>query len=145
MPVTAFYASILTVLAFVLAQHVIKTRGRTTIALGDRGDDRLLEASRRQMNFVENVPLTLILLLLAETGGAAQLQLHIAGTVLVCAPCPPVRYHRRPRRPSLADHRGRHHQPRATRAYRASCDAAFRLIRHIAPKPGKDSSCNTWP
>jgi uncharacterized protein len=85
MPVTAFYASILTELAFVLAQHVIKTRGRTTIALGDRGDDRLLEASRRQMNFVENVPLTLILLLLAETGGAAPLQLHIAGTVLVAA------------------------------------------------------------
>jgi uncharacterized protein len=85
MPITALYASILTVLAFVLAQHVIKTRGRTTITLGDRGDDRLLEASRRQMNFVENVPLTLILMLLAEAGGAASTHLHIAGAVLVAA------------------------------------------------------------
>jgi uncharacterized protein len=85
MPITALYASILTVLAFVLAQHVIKTRGRTTITLGDRGDDRLLEASRRQMNFVENVPLTLILMLLAEAGGAVSTHLHIAGAVLVAA------------------------------------------------------------
>jgi uncharacterized protein len=83
MPITALYASILTVLAFVLAQHVIKTRGRTTITLGDRGDDRLLEASRRQMNFVENVPL--ILMLLAEAGGAVSTHLHIAGAVLVAA------------------------------------------------------------
>lgn len=85
MPITALYASILTILAFVLAQHVIMTRGKTTITLGDRGDDRLLEASRRQMNFVENVPLTLILLLLAEAGGAASTHLHIAGVVLVAA------------------------------------------------------------
>jgi uncharacterized protein len=85
MPITALYASILTVIAFVLAQHVIKTRGRTTITLGDRGDDRLLEASRRQMNFVENVPLTVILMLLAEAGGAAPVYLHIAGAVLVAA------------------------------------------------------------
>jgi uncharacterized membrane protein YecN with MAPEG domain len=85
MPVTALYTSILTILAFVLAQHVIKTRARTTIPLGDRGDDRLLEASRRQMNFVENVPLTVILMLLAEAGGAAATHLHIAGAVLVAA------------------------------------------------------------
>lgn len=85
MPVTALYTSILTVLAFLLAQHVIKTRARTAITLGDRGDDRLLEASRRQMNFVENVPLTLILMLLAEAGGAASTHLHIAGAVLVAA------------------------------------------------------------
>jgi hypothetical protein len=85
MPITALYASILTVLAFVLAQHVIRTRARTTIALGDLGDDRLLEASRRQMNFVENVPLTLILMLLAEAGGASAAHLHIAGAVLLAA------------------------------------------------------------
>ena len=85
MPITALYASILTVIAFVLAQHVIRTRGRTTITLGDRGDDRLLEASRRQMNFVENVPLTLILMLLAEAGKAAPTYLHITGVALVAA------------------------------------------------------------
>ena len=85
MPITALYASILTVIAFVLAQLVIRARGKTAITLGDRGDDRLLEASRRQMNFVENVPLTLILMLLAEAGGAAAQHLHLAGAVLVAA------------------------------------------------------------
>jgi uncharacterized protein len=85
MPITALYASILAVLALVLTQHVIKTRSRTTISLGDRGDDRLLEASRRQMNFVENVPMTLILMLLAEAGGAIPAYLHVAGAALVVA------------------------------------------------------------
>lgn len=85
MPITALYAAILTVIAFGLGQHVIMTRAKTSITLGDRGDDRLLEASRRQMNFVENVPLTLILLALAEAGGGAPLYLHIAGVVLVAA------------------------------------------------------------
>lgn len=85
MPITALYTTILTIIAFILAQHVIKTRGRTTVALGDGGDGRLLEASRRQMNFVENVPLTLILMLLAEAGGAEALYLHLAGAALVVA------------------------------------------------------------
>ena len=85
MPITALYTAILTIIAFILAQHVIKTRGRTKIALGFGDDARLLEATRRQMNFVENVPLTLILLLLAEAGGADPLYLHFAGAALVAA------------------------------------------------------------
>lgn len=83
--ITAIYASALTIIVFVLAQLVIRARGKTKIALGDRGDDRLLEASRRQMNFVENVPMTVILMMMAEAGGASPMQLHIAGAVLVLA------------------------------------------------------------
>jgi uncharacterized protein len=82
---TAPYAVALTVILIVLTQLVIRTRGRTAIALGDRGDDQLLEASRRQMNFVENVPMTLILMLLAEAGGASALVMNLAGGVLVLA------------------------------------------------------------
>ncbi len=83
--ITAPYAAILTVIVFVLTQLVIRARGKTTIALGDRGDDRLLEASRRQMNFVENVPITLILMILAEAGGANAMMLNVAGVALVLA------------------------------------------------------------
>ena len=82
---TAPYAVVLTVILVILTQLVIRARGKTTIALGDEGDDRLLEASRRQMNFVENVPMALILMLLAEAGGASALMLNIAGIVLVLA------------------------------------------------------------
>ncbi len=83
--ITALYASALTIIVFVLAQLVIRARGKTTIALGDGGDARLLEASRRQMNFVENVPMTVLLMMMAQGGGASAMQLHIAGAVLVIA------------------------------------------------------------
>lgn len=85
MPITALYASILTVIALLLAQLVIRNRVRSKVALGDGGDAGLLEASRRHANFIENVPLALILMLLAEAGGAEALYLHVAGVVLVAA------------------------------------------------------------
>ena len=83
--ITALYASALTIIVFVLAQLVIRARGKTKIMLGDVGDPRLLEASRRQMNFVENVPMALILMMLAEASGTPAMWLHIAGGVLVVA------------------------------------------------------------
>ncbi len=83
--ITAPYAAILMVIVFVLTALVIRLRAKTTISLGDKGDDRLLEASRRQMNFVENVPIALILMMLAEAGGASAMVLNIAGVVLVLA------------------------------------------------------------
>ncbi|MEO8241032.1 MAG: MAPEG family protein [bacterium] len=82
-PMTAPYAAVLAVILITLNLLAIRTRGKTTISLGDRGDDRLLEACRRQMNFVENVPLALILMLLAEAGGAGATLLNLAGVVLV--------------------------------------------------------------
>ena len=83
--ITAPYAAALGLILIVLTQLVIRTRGKTNIPLGDKGDDRLLEASRRQMNFVEQVPLALILMMLAEAGGAGAMVLNIAGAVLVVA------------------------------------------------------------
>ena len=83
--ITAPYAAVLTILFIILSLLVSGARSKTTIALGDKGDDRLLEASRRQMNFVENVPFTLLLMMLAEAGGASAMVLNIAGIVLVVA------------------------------------------------------------
>lgn len=83
MPITALYAAALTLVLFVLTQLVIRTRGKTKIPLGDGNVPTLLEASRRQMNFVEQVPMALILMSLAEAGGAGDMTLHIAGGVLL--------------------------------------------------------------
>lgn len=85
MSITAPYAAALTLLLIVLTQLVVRARGRTKIPLGHGDDPRLLEASRRQMNFVEQVPMTLILMLLAEAGGAGAIWLHVAGAVLLVA------------------------------------------------------------
>ncbi len=84
-PITALFAALLTLIFITLNLLAIRARGKTTIPLGDRGDDRLLEASRRQMNFVENVPLALLLMALAEAGGAGATVLTSAGVVLVLA------------------------------------------------------------
>ena len=83
--ITAPYAAALTLILIVLTQLVIRARGKTRIAFGDGNDPRLLEAWRRQMNFVEQVPLTLFLMLLAEAGGAGATVLNVAGLVLLAA------------------------------------------------------------
>lgn len=83
--ITAPYAAFLAILFVILSYLVSSARSKTIIALGDKGDDRLLEASRRQMNFVENVPFTLLLMMLAEAGGASAMALNSAGIVLVVA------------------------------------------------------------
>jgi len=83
--VTAPYGAALAVLFIVLTQLVIITRNRAKVALGDGGDPQLIEAIRRQVNFVENVPLALILMLLAEAGGAGATVLNATGLALVAA------------------------------------------------------------
>ncbi|MEO8531456.1 MAG: MAPEG family protein [Deltaproteobacteria bacterium] len=82
---TAPYAAVLTLIFITLNLLAITRRSKTTISLGDRGDDLLLEASRRQMNFVENVPLALLLMVIAESGGASAMILNGAGLTLVVA------------------------------------------------------------
>ena len=81
--ITATYVVALTVIMIVLNTLVTVARLKTPISLGDSGNDRLLEANRRHMNFIENVPMAVILLALAEAGGAGATVLHTAGLALV--------------------------------------------------------------
>lgn len=81
--ITAQYAVALTLMMIVMNTMVTVARLKTPIALGDFGNDALLVANRRLMNFVENVPMTLILMACAEAGGAGPTALHAAGTALI--------------------------------------------------------------
>lgn len=81
--ITAQYAVALTVIMLVMNILVTFARLRTPISLGDSGNDALLVANRRLMNFVENVPMTLILMGLAEAGGAGSAVLHTIGAALI--------------------------------------------------------------
>ena len=83
--ITAPYAAVLTVLMIILTQHVIRERGKASVGLGDGGSIPVLQAMRRQANFVENVPLALILMILAEAGGSGAMTLNILGLILVAA------------------------------------------------------------
>lgn len=84
-PVTALYAGMLAILLVWLGFAVTLRRAKTGIALGDGGDRQLTMTMRRQANFIEYVPLALVLLALAEANGAPVWALHGAGIALVLA------------------------------------------------------------
>ncbi len=81
--ITSHYAALLALLLFALSVRVIQARIAARIGLGLGEDRRLLRASRAQGNFVEYVPMTLVLMLLLELGGSAPWLLHGVGSMLL--------------------------------------------------------------
>lgn len=77
-PVTAIYAGIHGLLAVLLANFVLYVRLRH----GKAPPWQAKAASRVQGNFVENVPIALLLLLVLELQGAAVQALHACGATL---------------------------------------------------------------
>jgi uncharacterized membrane protein YecN with MAPEG domain len=85
LPITSLYAALCGLLLLVLAYRVVQIRGSSKIGIG-HGDNSALERRIRiHANAVENVPIVLILLGLAEAGGVAAWALHAAGATLVVA------------------------------------------------------------
>ncbi|QYJ78608.1 MAPEG family protein [Shewanella acanthi] len=83
--VTGFYASLTALLMIVLAYRVVKIRRREKIGIGDGGNKELVLAGRVHANLIENAPIVLILLALAEANGLAPLYLHCLGTLWIVA------------------------------------------------------------
>ena len=84
-PITATYVALLALVGVALQQLVGRERLRVGVSLGDGGDPALLTAMRRQANFVEQVPLALLLLLVLELNGTAAAWLHGLGATLLLA------------------------------------------------------------
>lgn len=82
MPVTAFYAGLCGLLLIVLSGRVVRLRWKYKVGIGSGGQEELARAIRAQANFVEYVPLTLLLLALAESQLAPGWLLHGAGAAL---------------------------------------------------------------
>ncbi len=78
-PITALYAGLLGLLAVGLANQVLFVRLRVATMPGWKPD----AVMRVQANFVENVPLALILLLIVELQHAAAPVIHTFGIALV--------------------------------------------------------------
>ena len=74
--VTALYAGILGLMAMALSSMVGTRRGKTGISIGDGGDAEMLLAVRRHANFIEYVPLILILVGLLEVNGISATAVH---------------------------------------------------------------------
>ncbi|WDE00896.1 MAPEG family protein [Thalassomonas actiniarum] len=83
--ITGFYAGLLTLLLIVHSVNVIRMRLKFKVGLGEGAEDQrpLIKAVRIHGNFVEYIPLSLLLMAAYEiAGGNAQL-LHALGAVLV--------------------------------------------------------------
>lgn len=81
-PIAALYAGLHALLLVVLSLLVSLVRRKQRISVGDGDDPALIRAMRVQGNFVEYVPLALLLLLVLELNGVSSPWLHAAGSSL---------------------------------------------------------------
>ena len=82
-PITAFYAGLIAFVFLYLSIAVI--RGRRTLKIGlGHGEDRHFEQLvRAHANFSEYVPITLLLILLAELNRSNEVLLHVCGVLIL--------------------------------------------------------------
>jgi uncharacterized membrane protein YecN with MAPEG domain len=85
MPITGLYAALLSLILLFLWSRVSATRMKTGIALGHGDDPELTYRIRRHANFVEHVPMALILFAVVERGGAQPAVVHALGATLLVA------------------------------------------------------------
>ena len=80
---TLCMAAAATVLNFWLGMRVGQLRHSLKVSIGDGGQEPLIRRMRAQANFVENVPLTLLLFALVEMTGKGGAWLAPLGAVLL--------------------------------------------------------------
>ena len=83
--ITPLYAGLLGILLLVLSGRVIAAVRAKGIGLGDGGTGDYQAIVRSQGNFIEYVPMILILIGFAEAGGASDTWIHGLGGTLVVA------------------------------------------------------------
>jgi len=85
LPVTGLYAAIFGLVLLVITIRVGVVRARKQLSFGDGGDEVLQRRIRSHANFLEYVPITLILMALTEMSGAPAAYLHSLGGILLGA------------------------------------------------------------
>jgi uncharacterized protein len=83
MQTTALYAALLVPIFILLSVRVIRTRRGRKIAIGDGQDQQMLRAMRVHANFAEYVPMSLLMMTLAESTGTPTILIHAAGIALI--------------------------------------------------------------
>jgi hypothetical protein len=83
MVVTPLYAGLLALWLLVLALRVIHYRGVLRVYLSDGGNPVLVRAMRGQANFVEYVPIALLLMAILEMSRFSIYLLHTLGMTLL--------------------------------------------------------------
>ena len=85
LPITLMYAGIFAIIALLLSFLAGSARGRagTSILYGDPVDMKLAEKVRRHQNFLEYVPIFLILFAALEANGVSSMFLYIVGDLMI--------------------------------------------------------------
>jgi len=83
--ITGIYAGLCGLLLITLYIRVSQRRLATKIGVGCGSDEILEQRIRAHGNFIESVPIALILLFLVEQTGADPLYIHAFGIILVLA------------------------------------------------------------
>lgn len=83
--VSGFYIGLTAIMAVYFSWRVVKLRRGLKIGLGTDGNQDLTLASRVHVNLIENAPIAMALLLVAEMNGLAEVYIHLIGTVWLVA------------------------------------------------------------
>ncbi len=85
MPITLLYAAILTIFALALSFGAGSFRGKTglSVLFGEPANMELAEKVRRHQNFLEYVPMLLIVMGAIELNGGSSTFLYVVGALLV--------------------------------------------------------------
>ena len=82
--ITPLYTALLGIILLILSMRVVAVvRVKGGNLYGDGGDPKLLTVVSGQANFIEYVPLTVILIAMAEAGGTSAGWIHALGGALV--------------------------------------------------------------
>ncbi len=81
--ITPIYIAILGLLFLPITMRVALYRIKSRISLGTGDDPEMVRRMRGQANFIETVPMALILLIVMEVLGASNTWLHALGLTLV--------------------------------------------------------------
>jgi len=85
MIIIGLYAGLLGILYIVLSYRISSLRRKHKVGLGDGGINDLQQAIRAHANYMEYVPLCLILLVVLAANGADIMIIHISASILVFA------------------------------------------------------------
>ena len=81
--ISGLYISLTAILMVALAMRVVKLRRKHKIGLGSADNKELQLATRVHANLIENAPIAMALLLVAELNGLSSIYLHLLGMVWI--------------------------------------------------------------
>jgi hypothetical protein len=83
--VSGLYIGLTAIMAIYFSFRVVRLRRGLKIGLGTEGNQELTLVNRVHANFIENAPIAMVLLVVAEVNGLAAVYLHMLGTLWLVA------------------------------------------------------------